>query len=196
MTVQEIVVKPVTPSRWDDLVALFGPNGAYSGCWCMFHRQTSAEFQAKAGSANRTEMKALVERRKVPGLLAYVDGKPAGWVSVAPRKQFGRVERSPLSKHLDPAATSGGIWSITCFFIHREHRGKGIASALVKSAVEYATSKGARAVEGYPLDPAHKAKWNSAEAYIGTYDMFSAAGFEEVERRKPGRPLMRYEIEV
>ena len=161
----------------------------------MFHRQTSGEFQAKAGAQNRTELKALVDRRKNPGLLAYVDREPAGWVSVGPRKDFGRVERSPLSKHLDPAATSEGVWSITCFFIHRAHRGRGIASALVKSAVEYAASKGARAVEGYPLDPAHKAKWNSAEAYIGTYEMFSAAGFEEAERRKPARPLMRYRVD-
>ena len=196
MSAPQIVVKPVTPSRWDDLAKLFGPNGAYSGCWCMFHRQTSAEFQAKAGAPNRSEMKSLVAGRKTPGLLAYVDGEPAGWVSVAPRKQFGRVERSPLSKHLDPAASSDGVWSITCFFIHRAHRGQGIASALVESAVGYAASKGARAVEGYPFDPAHKSTWNSAEAYIGTYDMFSAAGFREVERRKPGRPLMRYQVKV
>jgi GNAT superfamily N-acetyltransferase len=160
----------------------------------MFHRQTSGEFQAKAGAKNRSEMKALVDRRKAPGLLAYVDGEPAGWVSVGPRADFGRVERSPLSKHRDPAATSDGIWSITCFFIHRTHRGQGIASALVQSAVDFAASKGARVVEGYPFDPAHRTKWNSAEAYIGTSDMFSAVGFEEVERRKPGRPLMRYRV--
>ena len=84
------------------------------------------------------------------------------------------------------------VWSITCFFVHREHRGKGVASALVKSAVEFAIKNGASAVEGYPFDPKYKAKWNSAEAYIGTYDMFHAAGFEVVERRKPRRPLMRY----
>jgi GNAT superfamily N-acetyltransferase len=160
----------------------------------MFHRQTSAEFQAKGGTKNRVEMKSLVERRKTPGLLAYADGEPAGWVSVAPRTEFGRVERSPLSKHLSPGETSDGVWSITCFFIHRSHRGQGIASALVTGAVEFAVKKGARVVEGYPFDPAHKTKWSSAEAYIGTYDMFRAVGFEEAERRKPGRPLMRYYV--
>jgi GNAT superfamily N-acetyltransferase len=160
----------------------------------MFHRQTSAEFQAKAGTKNRAEMKSLVERRKSPGLLAYVDGVPAGWVSVAPRAEFGRVERSPLFKHRDATESSDGMWSITCFFIHRNHRGKGIASALVTSAVDFARKKGARVVEGYPFDPAHKTKWSSAEAYIGTLDMFLAAGFEEVERRKPLRPLVRYYV--
>ena len=160
----------------------------------MFHRQTSAEFQAAAGTKNRAEMKSLVERRKTPGLLAYVDGEPVGWVSIAPRAQFGRIERSPLFKNRDGDESSKEMWSITCFFIHRNHRGKGIASALVTSAVDFACRKGARVVEGYPLDPAHKAKWSSADAYIGTLDMFLAAGFEEVERRKPLRPLVRYYV--
>ena len=136
-----LVVRPVTPGRWDDLVTLFGPSGAYSGCWCMFHRQTSAEYAAKAGARNRA-----------------------------------------------------GVWSITCFFIDRDHRGKGIASALVGSAVGFAAKNGATAIEGYPFDPEHKQTWNSAEAYIGTRAMFAAAGFEEVERRTPGRPLMRYTL--
>ena len=186
-----LVVKPVTPARWDDLERLFGPNGAYSGCWCMFFRQTSAEYAANSGDANRDVLRSLVQRRKVPGLIAYVDGDPAGWVSVAPREQFGRVERSPLFKR---DTVERGVWSIVCFFVHRSHRKRGVASALVTSAVEYAVAKGASSVEGYPFDPNHKSKWSSAEAYIGTVDMFSACGFEEVSRPKPARPLMRYTV--
>lgn len=187
----DIVVRPVTPSRWKDLTALFGPNGAYSGCWCMFFRQTASEYSACAGDENKKQMKALVERNKVPGLIAYRDKEPVGWVSVAPREQFGRVERSPLFKRdgIEP-----GVWSIVCFFVHRSHRKSGVASALVQAAVDHAAKKGARVVEGYPFDPAHKKTWNSAEAYIGTVDMFRACGFEEVRRPKPGRPLMRYSI--
>lgn len=157
----------------------------------MFFRQTSAEYASMSGSKNRAQMKSLVERKRVPGLIAYVDGEPAGWVSVAPREQFGRVERSPLFKR---DAVEPGVWSIVCFFVHRSHRGHGVASALVKGAVDHAVKKGARIVEGYPFDPAHKAKWNSAEAYIGTTDMFAACGFEEAARPKPGRPLMRYYV--
>lgn len=186
-----IVVRPVTPSRWKDLEALFGPSGAYSGCWCMFFRQTSAEYADRAGEANRTQMQKLVQRNRMPGLLAYADGEPVGWVSVAPREQFGRVERSPLFKRETPEP---GVWSIVCFFVHRSHRGRGVASELVKAAVKHAVRKGARVVEGYPFDPAHKSRWNSAEAYIGTVDMFRACGFEEVRRAKPARPLMRYSV--
>lgn len=185
-----LVVKPVTPARWNDLEKLFGPNGAYSGCWCMFFRQTSAEYSARAGSANREAMRSLIERRKVPGLIGYVEGQPAGWVSVAPREQFGRVERSPLFKR---DRVEAKVWSIVCLFVHRSHRRQGIASALVRAAVDHAIAQGASSVEGYPFDPAHKKRWNSAEAYIGTVEMFTECGFEEVARPKPGRPLMRYE---
>ena len=157
----------------------------------MFFRQTSAEYAAMSGDKNRAQMQSLVERNRVPGLIAYVDKRPVGWVSVAPRDQFGRVERSPLFKQ---PQREEGVWSIVCFFVHRSHRCRGVASALVTAAVEHAVKKGARAIEGYPLDPKLKAKWNSAEAYLGTVEMFAACGFEVVARPKPGRPLMRYSV--
>src|SRR5688500_14923177 len=119
----EIVVRPVTPSRWNDLETLFGPSGAYSGCWCMFFRQTASEYSACAGDDNMRQMKALVQRNRVPGLVAYRDKEPVGWVSVAPREEFGRVERSPLFKREDTAESN--VWSIVCFFVHRSHRGTG-----------------------------------------------------------------------
>lgn len=185
---EKVEIKPVTPSRWDDLEELFGPSGANSGCWCMFFRQTSAEFSAKAGKQNRRELQSLVERRKVPGLLAYVDGMPAGWVSVAPRKQFGRIERSNLLAPIDDEPA----WAIVCLYIGREHRGKGLAGRLLDGAVDYARSKGARVVEGYPIDVTKtKRKIPAAELYIGTLDMFEHAGFEVATRRKETRPMVR-----
>lgn len=155
----------------------------------MFNRQTAAEFSEKAGPENRSELCSLVQRRKVPGLLAYVDGDPAGWVSVAPRQQFGRIERSPLFKAGDP--TDSDVWAVTCFFVHRSHRGEGLASLLLDEAVKHALSKGARMVEGYPIDHAYRDRWDTSSAYVGTVEMFRRCGFEEVERRKPARPLMR-----
>jgi GNAT superfamily N-acetyltransferase len=184
----DVQIKRATPGRWAELEELFGPSGAYSGCWCMFFRQTSAEFSEKAGKRNRAELKALVERRKVPGLVGYVDGRPAGWVSIAPRKQFGRIERSRLLAPLDDAP----VWSIVCLFIHRAHRGRGLAGHLLEGAVEHARSKGARVVEGYPIDLTKvERRIPAAELYIGTLDMFERAGFEVALRRKESRPIVR-----
>lgn len=187
MTVE---VRPVTPARWDDLVRLFGwDRGGYSGCWCMWWRQTAAEYERDRGPGNRDAMQELVQRRRVPGLLAYQGGTPVGWVSVAPREEFGRIERSRTLG----GVPGEGVWSIVCFYIHRDARRGGVGTALLRAAMEEAAKRGARVLEAYPVDPAGRAK-QSAELFTGVPSMFENAGFREVERRNPGRPIMRLEL--
>ena len=123
---------------------------------------------------------------RVPGLLAYRDGVPVGWISVAPREEFGRLQRSPISKPVDKTP----VWSITCFVIHKDHRGEGVAKALVEGAVDYAREQGAIAVEGYPVEP-RKDRMPDIYAWMGLASMFESAGFIEIARRGKTRPLMR-----
>ncbi len=80
-------VFPLTPERWVDFETVFGEHGA-GGCWCMWYRVQKKEFDAQAGDGNRQAMKALIENGVVPGLIGYVDGQPAGWISVAPREDY------------------------------------------------------------------------------------------------------------
>jgi GNAT superfamily N-acetyltransferase len=186
VTAPEVVVRPLTPSRWDDLLELFGERGAYSGCWCMFFRRTASEFEAGSrnrGARNREEFEALVMRRRIPGLLAYKNGRPVGW------SEFGRLARSPVAKPVDDEPK---VWSVVCFYIDRHHRGKGVGTALLRAAVDYAAQRGARIIEGYPVDP-HR-RMNNAEAFHGLASMFEAAGFREVVRRSPIRPVMRLKV--
>ena len=179
-------IRPVTPDRWDDLVELFGPRGGVAGCWCMWWRQSAKEWEAKAYDANRRFMKKLVDAGEKPGLLAYRDGKPVGWVSVAPREQFSRIERSRVLGPVDDEK----VWSVVCFFIHRKERGSGVGAALLEAAVDSAARRGAKIVEGYPVDP-RGGKVSNGSAFTGVEAMFRDAGFEEVERRSAGRPIMR-----
>jgi GNAT superfamily N-acetyltransferase len=186
----DVKVKTVTPTRWKDLTTLFGPRGAYSGCWCMWFRETNAEFQRKGNLGNRRAMNALVRKNRQPGLLAYVDGEPAGWVSVAPRDEFGRIERSNALKAVDDEP----VWSVVCFYIDRRFRGMGLGKRLLGAATAHAARKGARIVEGYPWDTTTGRKLPDAEAYIGLLPMFEEAGFREVARRSPSRPIVRKEV--
>jgi GNAT superfamily N-acetyltransferase len=181
--VMAIEVHPVTPDRWDDLARLFGPSGAYSGCWCMWWRESAKDFERNGNAGNA--MRSLVRDDRVPGMLAYRDGQPVGWVSVAPRPEFPRIERSPTLKPIDDRP----VWSVVCFFIDRGHRRSGVARALLRTAVDRAAENGARLVEAYPVDPRER-DYADAEAYTGVVPLFEAAGFREVARRGR-RPILR-----
>ena len=188
--VTELTTAPVTPGRWGDLRTLFGPNGAYSGCWCMFLRLGAKAFDAncpRGGAANRRLLAEVVAAGAEPGLLAYRDGAPVGWVAVAPRAVYGRVLRSPVHKPIDDA---GPVYSITCFFIAKAARGAGIADVLLNAAVEFASARGAHIVEAYPTDVGDE-RPTAAEMWRGSLKQFERAGFEVAARRKPARPIVR-----
>jgi GNAT superfamily N-acetyltransferase len=180
-----VVIHPATSGRWGDLTKLFGPNGAYGNCWCMWWRLGSKDFDGAAPGRKRSALRSLVRDGRNPGLLAYLHGEPVGWVSVAPREEFGRLERSAALKRVDDRP----VWSIVCFYIDRRHRHEGVGRALLEAAVDHARRGGARLVEGYPVDPLVR-RYPAAEAFTGLAPMFEEAGFREVARRGK-RPIMR-----
>jgi GNAT superfamily N-acetyltransferase len=184
-----ITVHPLTPDRWPDLEALFGKNGACGGCWCMWWFQPGREFQQMKGEQNKRAFQALVEAGDPPGVLAYVDGKPAGWCALGPREQYPRLERSRTLKRVDDEP----VWSVVCFFIARPFRKQGMTGTLLRAAVAYARQHGARIVEGYPIEPRNR-DVPAAFAWTGFTSAFQAAGFIEVARRSKCQPIVRLEL--
>ena len=181
-----LTIRPVTPERWPDLERLFGARGACGGCWCMTPRLPRAEYERQKGEGNRLALRALVDGGTIPGVLAYLEGQPVGWCSIEPRAAFSALARSRILQPLDDQP----VWSIVCLFIAREHRGKGVSTALIYGAAAYARSRGARIVEAYPVEP----KTNpmpAVFAYTGIASAFRKAGFVEVARRSETRPIMR-----
>jgi GNAT superfamily N-acetyltransferase len=180
-------IHPLTIERWNDLVALFGERGACGGCWCMWWRLARRAFENGKGAGNRRALRSIVAAGRVPGLIAYVDGTPAGWCSVAPREEYPVLSRSRVLAPVDELP----VWSIVCFFIARPFRKTGLAGALIKGALAFAKRRGARIVEGYPVEPA-ATSYPDAFAYTGLASSFRRAGFVEVARRSATRPLMRH----
>jgi GNAT superfamily N-acetyltransferase len=187
---QKLKFHPLTPQRWSDFVELFGKRGAYGGCWCMWWRRSRREFEAGQGTGNKRAMKYLVDKGEVPGILAYAGKKPVGWCAIAPRETFGTLERSRVLKRLDDRP----VWSLVCFFIHKDHRGQGVGQALIEAAVQYAKKKGGKVVEAYPTRPRAK-KLPPVSSFMGVPAMYERAGFEECARPSPSRVIMRYYIE-
>ncbi len=172
---------PVTKERWPDLVELFD-RPIVRTCFCMFYRKTG---DTGAGRENRQAMKSLVDRGTVPGLIGYENGVPVAWVSLGPREDYAKLGRSPLMKPVDDRP----VWSIVCFFVDREARGRGLSARMLRAAVDYARSNGARLVEAYPVDRDERS--HPDVMFFGAKSMYDRAGFREVARRKPTRPVVR-----
>jgi GNAT superfamily N-acetyltransferase len=186
----ELEIHPLTPDRWDDLVTVFDRPGDAKGCWCMFYRVRGRDFDRLWGKGARAAFREVVADGPPPGLLAYRDGQPVGWCAVAPRDAYRRILNSRLLKPVDE---DPGVWSIVCFYVVRGERRGGLAAALLEAAVDFAAAHGATAVEGYPKDTAGSTK-HANEMFVGSMSMFADAGFEEVARRSPQRPIMRRAI--
>lgn len=178
-----------TPSRWGDLEALFGERGACAGCWCMYWRRKRSVWEKQKGAGNKRALKRVVQQGPPPGVLAYAGGEPVGWCAVAPRADYVVLANSRVLKPVDEQP----VWSVTCFFIRRDWRRKGISSKLLAAATKLAKKFGARIVEGYPTDPKNR---DQADAFMwtGLAGAFTHAGFHEVARRSPTRPIMRKKL--
>ncbi len=178
-------IVPVTSGRWNDLVQVMGTCSYARKCWCAYWYLPHAQFRAGWGEANRSPLEALVKADRRPGLIAYVDGQPAGWVGVAPRRSFDRLNRSRNFAALDDA----DVWAVNCFVIAPTFRRRGLMARLAAAAAEFAIGSGAAGAEAYPIEPGPRT--GAGDLYLGTPRAFSAAGYSEVARPLPRRPVMR-----
>jgi len=181
-----LVFHPLTPERWQNLEALFGPRGACGGCWCMFWRLSRSQFDKQKGEGNRKALKNIVDSGEIPGILACSGDQPVAWCSVAPRENYQVLERSRVLKRIDEKP----VWSVVCFFVAKPFRGKGVTVPLLRAAVDYAEKHGAKIVEGYPIES--EKTLPASFVWTGLTSMFLRAGFVEVARGSETRPIMRY----
>ena len=167
----------MTPGRWADITALFDEGGDPKTCSCMFWRVRSKDWSFANAAEAREGLHAIVDadRDPAPGLLAYADGRPVGWVSVAPREDFPRLTSSRVRLAIDDRP----VWSIVCFVVSRSARGQGLTTRLLDAAMDYAIKRGAPALEAYPV-AVGDGRIPAAVGYTGLLSTFLAAGFEVV----------------
>ena len=178
----DLDIRPLTPELWPLFDGLFATTGAVSKCWCMYWR-IGSEYRDHPPSENRADFLRIVEEGPPPGVLAILDGVAVGWAQVTPRRGLDAMAR----KRTIAAVDDVDVWAISCFYVRKGFRRRGISSALVEAAVAFAAERGAPAVEAYPLDAEH----TPSASFTGYVNTFEALGFEEVERRTPARPIMR-----
>ncbi|MEU8222360.1 GNAT family N-acetyltransferase [Kribbella sp. NPDC048915] len=188
-----VEIRVVTPERWDDLVQLFERKGPRGGipipghCWCMAWR----DEQGPRGP-RRAAMKDIVECGERPGLLAYLDGRPVGWVAVAPREDHSRLERS---RKYGPLPGDRNVFAVTCFYVEPKLRGTGIAGVLLDAAIDHARASGATALDAFPkprLSPHATASRRAEEndSWMGRLAWYEARDFVRI-RDAGARTVMR-----
>jgi GNAT superfamily N-acetyltransferase len=189
-----LIVHPLTAERMADLDAVFHARGCSvaKSCYCMYYRRSGKPTELKPGETrtarSRTAIAKLAESDTPPGLLGYKDGKVVGWVSLGPRTDFARLANSPTMRRIDAKP----VWSIICFVVPSEFRKQGVAHELLVAAIEFARARGATLLEAYPVDRAVPEAPNAP--WFGSSSMFAKAGFVEVARHKPARPIVRLRL--
>jgi GNAT superfamily N-acetyltransferase len=186
----KLTVRPLTAARVDDVKTI--TRGTWgSTCWDLFPRYSAAQQRelgiVSDGAGNekkrREAMAKLARRRKnAPMLVAYEGKEPVGFVSLGPRYDFSRISNSKATPPVDEVAA----WVIPCITVRRGYRGKGVAVAMLRTAIEYAGKRGAPAVEAYPR--ADRKRLHDDFAFIGTEPMFRKAGFRKIRGVLPKLP--------
>ncbi len=186
LALSRLKFRPATLSRWRDIERLFGERGACGGCWCMAWRLRNKDYVAGKGAKNKRAFKKIVTSGDTPGVIAYLVSEPIGWCAVAPREVYSTLERSRILKPVDDRP----VWSISCLFVLKAYRRRGVSARLLRAAAEFAGKRGATIVEGYPVEPTMK-PMPDPFVWTGIPSAFRKAGFREVARRSKTRPIMR-----
>jgi GNAT superfamily N-acetyltransferase len=178
----QLKVKSLTPKLWPAFEDLFGKKGACNGCWCMNWR-IGREYSRRPPEANKADFKEIVKRGPPPGLLAFEGDLAVGWCQLTPRSALPWLDRQWRLKRVDDLP----VWSISCFYVRKGYRRKGVTLALIQGAVKAVKNAGAPALEAYPLD----ATLTGSSSWTGFASTFERLGFKTVARHTPPRPIMR-----
>ena len=196
-----IRVVPANEATWEDIAAVFGTRGSSSVCFCQRYKLHPGEAFSKSPAAERAlRLRGQTnaghpDADSTSGLIAYLGDEPVGWCAVEPRPAyFGllRVYRTPWEGRTEDKADDS-VWSVTCVLVRAGYRRRGIAYELARAAVDHARSRGARALEAYPMrTEAGEITWD--EIHVGAQSVFAAAGMAQVNRPGKRRVVMRVDF--
>ena len=180
---------PLTASTWKQFETLMGEKGGCGNCWCMYFRLPYKEFQENKPDGNKKMMRHLVNKGKPQGLIASTDQEPIGWIAMAPREDYMKLEKARVFKRFDDKP----VWSITCFFIKKQFRHMGLSRQLIKGAVDFAKRKKIKTLEAYPAIP-YDEKVPHAFLWVGVLSSFINNGFKIVKQQSKSRAMVRIEL--
>ena len=191
----DIQILPATPDRFDDVGHSFDGGGDGRSCQCQWWTLTNKQWQETSRDDREALLRTEIDEGPPPGLIAYVGGEAVGWVRVGPRTAQIRLGRTRnYTAVSEEPWDDASVWAVSCFVVRKEHRGEGLNAQLLDAAVDYAREAGARLLEAYPIDPSAGSKKSANDLFHGVLSTFENAGFHEVGRARPDRPVVALDL--
>jgi len=166
-------IKALTPETWDAFAALVERhNGVWGGCWCTWFI-TFHEEKGLGADGNRALKKQRVADGTNHAALVFDGDRAIAWC------EYGTPDELPNIYHrkeYEQGLIRLPDYRLTCFFVDRAYRRKGVAIAALRGALDLIAGAGGGVVEAYPHDTAGK-KTSASFLYNGTRQMFEDAGF-------------------
>ncbi len=179
--------------RWEDFERLFRRyDGVQAGCWCMFYHREGPNgplASAERAEANRRDHRELLRRDHAHGILVYVGREVVGWCQYGRREDLPRIERGRTYRALGDVLGPPPRWRITCFFVDRPFRHRGVAQLALRGALEAIRRQGGGVVEAYPATHGR-----AVAMWFGTVPMFRREGFRAVRPFGASHLLMRRDV--
>jgi GNAT superfamily N-acetyltransferase len=195
-----LTVIPANEASWPDLQTIFGTTGDPGHCYCQWFKVRHRDWSGVSVEERRGRLRDQTRcghpgAGTTTGLVGYLGSEPVGWVAVEPRTGYARlaVTRNVWAGRAEDKADDR-VWAVTCFVTRRGYRKQGISYALAAATVDFARQRGARALEAYPVRTAPGEAVPSGPLYVGTRQIFAAAGFAEVSYPARGRVVMRIDF--
>jgi GNAT superfamily N-acetyltransferase len=171
-------IRALSLETWDAYAALIEKhNGVWGGCWChYFHADSESDPKAVLGGAGFK--RRMVELGIAHAALVFDGDQAIGWA------EYGTPVELPNIYHRKQRDASGiehANYRITCFFVDRDHRRKGVAYEALQGALDLIAAAGGGVVESYPNTLVEGKKTSSSFLHNGTREMFEKAGFEYIQ---------------
>lgn len=185
----EIEIRPASADRFEDAEHALTGGGDGASCWCQWWMLRAKDFSAATDEEKRERLRGDLAADPASALIAYINGEAAGWVKVSSRPNQPRLALTRSLQESPEPFDDLTVWAITCFVVRSEFRRRGVSQALLDAAIVHARTNGARVIEGYPVDTTVK-RPSAGHLFHGTLSTFAEAGFTEVARPAPTRPIV------
>jgi len=139
-----------------------------------FHAEGAG--RTKTVAQNRREKECRVREGRAHAALVFDGDRCVGWC------QFGPTDELPRIKHQRAYASGLGAlpdWRITCFFVDRDYRRRGISAVALDGALREIARLGGGTVESYPQEVDGRAV-SASFLHNGTVAMFEKQGFKRI----------------